>query len=321
MSLIEVKEVSNSLNEQLVLNKLSLAVEERDNLAIVGETGSGKSTLLKTIGGLLDVDQGAVLFNEKRILGPKDTLIAGHDEIIYLSQHFELPKFITVLEHLDYEYKMGEEEAYQIFKACQIEHLLDKNTRQLSGGEKQRVALVKELLKSPKVLLIDEPFSNLDFIHKQTIKETLEELKKMDDLTVIMVSHEPRDVLPWADKVVVMKDGGIIQSDTPQNVYGQPKNEYVAGLFGKYNLIEIENWPTDQIAGCAKIDGKMLVRPEQIVIEANDTSSISAAVEKVNYYGSNYEVIASFSSQKLVIEVPSADFKVGDKVSLRIKKH
>src|SRR5690606_32752154 len=116
-------------------------------------------------------------------------------------------------------------------------HLLTRRTDELSGGERQRIALAKLLITSPQLLLLDEPFSNLDMMHRIVLKKVLKKISKQLSITCILVSHEPSDVLAWADKVIVIRNGIIVQKGTPKNIYTCPVDEYTAGLFGPYNFI------------------------------------------------------------------------------------
>ena len=153
---LELKSISKSYQSEAgALDSLHLKVKSNSKIGIVGETGSGKSTLLKVIGGLEQPSSGKVLFEGVPVDGPDMKLIPGHKDIIYLSQYSELPNFISVEQHLDNSYHLNEAEAQAINEACKITHLLQKDTRELSGGEKQRVSFAKALTETPKVLLLD----------------------------------------------------------------------------------------------------------------------------------------------------------------------
>ena len=145
--------------------------------------------------------------------------------------------FFVLNRSLAYSNNLSQEEAATLFAVCEISHLLERKTDELSGGERQRIALAKLLITSPQLLLLDEPYSNLDMVHRNTLKGVLEKICKHLKITCILVSHEPSDVLSWADKIIVMKDGQIVQKDSSEKIYRKPANEYVAGLFGNYNLI------------------------------------------------------------------------------------
>jgi len=173
MALLSVSGISMEGKGNFSVRDINFTQEYAQNIAIAGETGSGKTTLLKMIGGLVEPSAGEIRFEGKKILGPNDQLIPGHPGIGYLSQYFELRNNYWVHDLLEMFNKLTEEEAANLYRICQIDHLTDRKTDQLSGGEKQRIALARLLTGSPHLLLLDEPFSNLDAVHKRTIKKVI----------------------------------------------------------------------------------------------------------------------------------------------------
>ncbi len=305
-------------NDKSGLLPLSLEIHRKDRIGIVGETGSGKSTLLKIIGGLLQPDAGEVMFEGERVKGPAETLIAGHQKIAYLSQHFELPKFITVHEHLHDSYLIAANEARRIYKACRINHLLTKKTSSLSGGEKQRVALAKLLLKKPQVLLLDEPFSNLDFHHKRIIKDVMQKVEDALETTIVLVAHDPLDVLSWAKRVLVLSKGRMAQRDSPEVVYNQPKNEYVAGLFGAYNLVSQDEFGEAGMGAFTLVRGKAIVRPEKFRL-SDLAKGVRGQVVEVHYFGAYDELAVRTSASELLVRTEVNRAKEGDEVWLELR--
>ncbi|GGB00274.1 ABC transporter ATP-binding protein [Puia dinghuensis] len=222
---------------EVALQHIIFTLTKSQRLAIVGETGSGKSTLLKIIAGLATPQQGSVFFQSNRVSGPLERLIPGEPGIAYLSQHFELWHNYRVEEVLDYNNDLDASEAANLYSLCHIDHLLHRRTDQLSGGERQRIALARLLVHPPRLLLLDEPFSNLDMIHKRTLKTVIRNIAQRFDITIILVSHDPYDTLTWASEIIVLREGRLVQQGTPREVYGHPRDEYVAGLLGDYTLI------------------------------------------------------------------------------------
>jgi iron(III) transport system ATP-binding protein len=219
MSLLSLTNISRHGLGDFKLHGITFSQRKRQKLAIAGETGSGKSTLLKIIAGLEDYHSGKVLFNSEPVSGPADNLVPGHPGIEYLTQDFELPKFLRVEQVLEYANALRPEKAFELFEVCEISHLLPRKTDELSGGERQRIALTKLLISSPRLLLLDEPFSNLDMMHRITLKNVLKKICKQLDITCILVSHDPDDILAWADEIIVMREGVIVQKGTPKKIY------------------------------------------------------------------------------------------------------
>ncbi|HUB62164.1 MAG TPA: ABC transporter ATP-binding protein, partial [Puia sp.] len=251
-----------------VLGEITFGLSRGQRLAVVGSTGSGKSTLLKVIAGLVQPDAGEVLFEGRRVLGPAETLVPGHPGIAYLSQDFELRNNYRVEEVLSYASELTAGEAAALFRVCRIDHLLGRKTDQVSGGERQRIALARLLVRRPGLLLLDEPYSNLDRVHKEVLQAVIGDILERDSMSCILISHDPPDVLSWADEILVLREGRLVQKAAPERVYRQPPDEYVAGLMGKYNRIHpglaarLGRLPA---AGQGK---DLLVRPEKLTLSA-----------------------------------------------------
>ncbi len=321
MHLLEIKEIYKKEIKGNGLKGISFEQMPAEKIAIAGETGSGKSTLLRVIAGFIQPDSGTVFFKGTKVKGPNDTLIPGHRSIAYLSQQFELPHFLTVEQVLIYANPLSDadaekdESAKELYTLCSIEHLLKRRTDELSGGERQRVALTRLLLTKPELLLLDEPFSNLDTVHKNTLKKVINTIGKRLSISCVLVSHDPLDTLSWADKIVVLKDGEIIQIDTPKNIYNHPTNEYVAGLFGNYLLLNdrltsLFNIPTSFL----KNQLPLIIRPELIHISSQKTNNgVEVEINDVKYFGSYQEIEVIIGESNLFIKTfNKATFQVGN---------
>lgn len=319
MALLELKNVTKQYPKSSKgLLKTNLLIKKGAKTAIIGETGSGKSTLLRLMAGLEQTDTGSILFKGKKVRGPEDQLVPGHAEIAYLSQHFELPRFITIEQYLYDPYEITLEDAHKTYTACRITHLLDADTGQLSGGERQRVALAKAIIKSPEILLLDEPFSNLDLSHKRIIKEVIFDLEKELDSTIVLVSHDPLDVLAWADEIVVLKAGKIIQKATPLEVYNHPIDEHTAGLFGSFNLINPTDWGLS-INHTNNRKGKVIIRPERFQL-SKSVKGVKGKVIRTMYFGSYDEVFVETNKDSIVVKAEAGLFQSGDQVAVSLKK-
>jgi ABC-type Fe3+/spermidine/putrescine transport system ATPase subunit len=319
MSLLSVSKISKQLQGSVILQDVSFTLRELQKIAIAGETGSGKSTLLKIIGGLVQKDAGEAYFDNVRIRGPLEKLMPGHPGIVYLSQHFELRNNYRVEEILEYANKLTEEDAAGIYEVCRISHLLKRKTDQLSGGEKQRIALARLLVTAPRLLLLDEPYSNLDMIHKGILKAVIHDVSTELGITCILISHDPLDMLSWADEILVMKDGQIIQQGTPEQIYSQPVNEYTGALFGKYNLIAPSK--AKFLAGLPGItlNGQQLfIRPEQFKVGPKVKEALTGKVKEIRFMGSFTEMDVTVSKYPITIRTEVPGIKKGDTVYLTI---
>lgn len=319
MDLLTVSGIYKQIDPGFSLRNIHFTQQASQKIAIAGETGSGKSTLLKIIAGLEQPDAGLVLFEEKRVKGPNEELVPGHPKIAYLSQHFELRTNYRVEEVLEYANKLSEQEAFTLYKVCRIDHLLKRRTDQLSGGEKQRIALARLLTTSPKLLLLDEPFSNLDMIHKTLLKSVIRDIGDELNISCMMVSHDPLDTLSWADELIVMKDGSIIQQGKPETVYHQPENIYVAGLLGNYNLISTAKASYLSESLFNPVAGKkILVRPEQFRISKEPNAHLKGTVNHIGFMGAYYELQVITGEETLIVRTIDHGFEKGDTVFLSI---
>lgn len=297
MNLLTVSDIQKKEGEDFALKGISFTQQPFYNIAITGESGSGKSTLMKIIAGLAQPDAGEVYFEGQKVKGPNDKLIPGHPGIAYLSQHFELRNNYRIEELLSYANKLSDEDAQALYKITQIDHFLKRKNDQLSGGEKQRIALARLLVTAPRLLILDEPFSNLDLIHKNTLKSVIHDIGEKLKISCLLVSHDPLDTLSWADEILVMRDGAVVQQGTPEQIYQQPVNEYVAGLFGKYNLIG----PKQQF-----------VRPESFKIVKGGSYALEGSIQKVSFLGSAWELEVKLTEQTITVQTNLSGMKKGD---------
>lgn len=237
--MLTVKAVHISYDRTIV-NDLSFQVEKGAIVGIIGASGSGKSSLLKVIAGLIDATEGSVSWNKKRILGPKDKLVPGHDAIQLVNQDFGLDSYHTVAENIHQKMLYLPVEVRTTF----CEELLDlvdlSAVRQqqaifLSGGEQQRLAIARALAAEPEVLLLDEPFSHLDAHLKRKLGNYIQLLAKKRKMTCILVSHEGQDVLEWCSTIHFLNEGQLERTATPEAYYFQPTSMYEGLFFGPLN--------------------------------------------------------------------------------------
>lgn len=316
MNLLTVEKLSKKIGSTYIVKNINLSVKPSQRIAIAGETGSGKSTLLRMIAGLVQPDAGKILFEGQQVKGPEDVLVPGHPSIAYLSQLFELPKFLRVEHVLDYANTFSVKQASKLFRLCHIQHLLKRKTDELSGGERQRVALARQLLTQPRLLLLDEPYSNLDILHKNTLKKVIDDLIAEVGITIILVSHDPLDTLSFAEEIFVMHKGKMIQRGTPSTIYKQPENEYVAGLFGNYMLLQ----PKELRGLQGKVSKKTtIVRPEDFAVSAKG-KGVRGIVKNVTYFGSYQEIGVDMMKRSFLIRTSSDTyFQTGDSVHVLLR--
>ncbi|GAB4091382.1 ABC transporter ATP-binding protein [Flaviaesturariibacter terrae] len=319
MAFLVVDAVQKRVGSDFTLEPISFTVEQGKKWAIAGATGSGKSTLLKIIGGLEQADNGSVLFEGKRVKGPLEKLIPGHDKIAYLSQHFELRHHYRVRELLERVNQLPYREALWIYDVCRINHLLERKEHELSGGEKQRVATARLLVQQPALLLLDEPFSNLDRQHKALMQSVIRDIGGELGITCLLVTHDPPDALSWADEVLVLQEGQCVQTAPPHTVYRQPVTEYVAGLFGAYNLLTAAQVAAFSDSMSFAVQRRDIgIRPEGLRLRPLSEPGARGIVEHLYFYGSHYEADVRVAGDTLRVRCLEDNAAAGQEVSVLI---
>ncbi len=188
-----------------------------------------------------------------------------------------------------------------MYAICRIDHLLLRRTDQLSGGERQRIALARLLVRPPKLLLLDEPYSNLDRPHKEMLRSVIADILERYGMSCILISHDPPDILSWADEVVVLRDGILVQKAGPERIYRQPADEYVAGLMGKYNRIHpVLAARLGRLPGAGQ--GKdLLIRPEKLTLSALGSAAAQGRITGISFVGGYYEVEVEVAGTRLLV--------------------
>lgn len=247
---------------------------EGGRVAIVGKSGSGKTTFLKCLAGLLQPDSGTIRWKDERVKGADERLVPGNDRIKLVHQDFGQDPHMKVVENLRKYILQHDDEAradriQKWLNELAIEELGSRKTVQLSGGQLQRVALAQTLLAEPEVMLMDEPFSNLDPIHKQEFIPSLRRLFDRESTTLISVMHDPMDALQMAERVVVFSDGRILEEGTPEELLNAPKFLETVRLFGAVNVLPEAEYTAlfGEQAAHPTIDGFRWFRPNEMKLD------------------------------------------------------
>lgn len=239
--LLKVENLSLSYDDWKVLKGLSFQMKEGEIMCILGESGCGKTSLLKAVRGFMDRDQGEIYFQEERVFNKSEKLVPGTKGVAIVHQDFQLEPGYTVYDNIrhhliQYVRSYQESKTKEIIKLCGLDSLREKTSKELSGGQKQKVALAKAMIEEPPLLLLDEPFSNLDNISKNEFKKILKNIVKELGVGLLFVTHDSKDALTFSDQIIVIQNGIVLKQGTPKELTQKPPSVYAAKLLGLINL-------------------------------------------------------------------------------------
>lgn len=315
MSSVILKNVRKSYdNNKTVINNVNLEIKDKEFVVLVGASGCGKSTLLRMIAGLEDISDGEIYIDGKKVnnIPPKDR------DIAFVFQSYALYPHMTVRENIAFGLKMRKVDkaviSQKVQEAAEILNLgeyLDRKPRQLSGGQRQRVALGRAIVRNPKVFLMDEPLSNLDAKLRVQMRSEIKKLHEKLQTTFIYVTHDQTEALTMGDRIVVLNNGDIQQAGSPEDIYNNPQNTFVAGFIGSPQMNFIEGKDIG-------LDENILygIRPEKMTKSDGDIK-LTVNVEISEMLGSEKIIYFSVGKQKCSARVDS-DFNIGKTFDLSI---
>lgn len=317
MSNVTLKGVRKIYDKKVVIDNIDLEIKDKEFIVLVGASGCGKSTILRMIAGLEDITDGEILIGDKKVnnIHPKDR------DIAFVFQSYALYPHMTVRENIAFGLKMRkvpkdeiEKKVLEAAKILDLTEYLDRKPKQLSGGQRQRVALGRAIVRNPKVFLMDEPLSNLDAKLRVQMRAEIKKLHEKLQTTFIYVTHDQTEALTMGDRIVVLDKGVIQQVDSPEEIYNNPQNMFVAGFVGspQMNFIAGEDL-SQEFSG--KIAG---IRPEKMREEQGEFK-LRVNVEMTELLGSEQIAYFNIGESKCSAKLP-ADFKQEKTLDLTINR-
>ncbi len=332
-NIVELKDVYVSFGDQTVLDGLNLAIENREFITLLGPSGCGKTTTLRLIAGFLDADRGDIIFEGKNING----VPAHKRQVNTIFQRYALFPHLNVYENIAFGLRIKKLKENEIKQ--KVEEMLNlvnlsgfekRSIETLSGGQQQRVAIARAIANHPKVLLLDEPLAALDLKLRKDMQKELRRIQRQLGITFIFVTHDQEEALTMSDRVVVMDGGKIQQVGTPQDIYNEPQNAFVADFIGESNIVdgvmirdryvEFSGHKFDCLdAGFHENEAvDVVVRPEDVDIVSPEKGMLVGVVTSVSFLGVHYEIIVDIGGFKWMIQTTD-EHKVDDKVGLFIE--
>lgn len=300
--MLRVKNLSFGYTSKAFLKNISFNIDKGENISLIGASGCGKSTLLQSLYGLHHVD-GKIFWNDKQLLGPHYNLVPGEEFMKYLTQDFDLMPSLSAGDNIG-KYlsnmfpRKKQRRINELLDLVEMRKFAKVKAKHLSGGQQQRIALARVLAKTPEILLLDEPFSHIDHFRKNKLRRNLFSYFKQNEITVIVATHDSTDALSFADRTFAMKSGKIISTGTPEDQFHNPKNAYVASLFGEVNEIQADLFVPEESAR-----KRIVIYPHEIKL--TDSRAFPAQVKQVFFKGSHYLVCVDYMGHELLIESPS----------------
>lgn len=296
MSYLSVNQLSKTYPNatQAALLPTDFTVKEGEIISILGESGSGKSTLLNLLAGLLDASEGTIHLAQEQIKGPSSKLVAGYESIKLVQQGLKLSPNMRVWENLRY-HLLRTTTTYQnqriaeLLELCQLSGFSEKYPRELSGGQQQRVAIGRAIAKQPKLLLLDEPFSNLDTILKQELLTSLTQIIKKSGITAIFVMHDTADALRISDRIGIMKAGNLIQFASPIQIYDEPVNPYVARLVGQPSIFQADQ--VHHFLANLHANQQVCLRESAISLSNDEENNLQVQVQDCYFQGDYWKFV------------------------------
>ena len=336
--IVRIRNLQKSFDDLVVLRGVDLDVYRGEVVVILGPSGSGKSTMLRCINRLEEPTGGQIFFEDTEITAKDTDINKVRAKVGMVFQNFNLFPHLTAKKNVMLAQikvlKRSKEEAEKI-AVEQLERVglgerVDYKPSQLSGGQQQRVAIARALVNEPKVLLLDEPLGALDLKLRKEMQGELMRIQKSLKITFIYVTHDQEEALTMSDRVVVMKDGEIQQIGTPQDIYNEPKNAFVADFIGESNIIDgvmYEDFEVEFAGQAFKCVDKgfaenervdVVIRPEDIIVGDYETSPISGEVESVIFKGVHYEITVDAHGYKWLIHSTQSQ-PVGAHIGMNVR--
>lgn len=313
--MLQVKTISFGYTDKRIIHNIDFSVVKGKNIAVLGESGCGKSTLLKLIYGLFDLDEGQIFWENIEVTGPKFNLVPGMPFMKYLAQDFDLMPYVTVAENVgkflsNFYPEEKKQRIQELLEIVEMTEFADVKAKFLSGGQQQRVALARVLALEPEVLLLDEPFSHIDNFRKNALRRNLFAYLKAKGITVIIATHDSVDALSFSDETIVLRKGEVVDKGLSMAVYNNPKDKYVASLFGEVNELLLS-----QIVFTEGEDETLLLYPHQLKVVEN--GMLKVVVKQCYFKGSHYLVKAVFDRKVIFFEHDS-ELEANSEVTLMI---
>lgn len=330
---LSVESVSRRYGSTLAVNQVSLQAGEGEIVCLLGQSGCGKTTLLRLIAGIEKPDSGIVRFGDRMVSGPGEFIAPEHRAVGLVFQDYALFPHLTILENAmfglaDQPLKLRRERALSALAQASLDGHANSYPHMLSGGEQQRAALARALAPQPQLMLMDEPFSNLDRRLRDSVRDQTIELLRSSGITTIIVTHDPEEALRIADRIVLMRKGSVVQTGTPEKLYRMPDTLFAARFFSDLTIVEGKcegsrvTTPLGSFEAGRLDDGAAAIvalRPHSLSLSMDD-DSIPARLLARRFLGDSVELVLAVEGVRAPVKakVSQTTASAGDQLRLKV---
>jgi len=318
--MIECRNLTKNYGTLTAVSDISLQLGENEFISVLGPSGCGKSTLLRLIAGLEVPSTGQVFLHDKEISGKKISLPPEHRKFGMIFQDFALFPHLSIEDNIAFGVNGSSSEKLQkvkeLLKLVDLSHLIKKMPHQISGGEQQRIAVARALAPNPRLILMDEPFSNLDNQLRQQLRLEIRDILKQEGVATILVTHDQVEAITFSDSVLLIREGKLVQTGTPEEIYQNPQTLWASSFVGEANHLQVE-WQApalktpfgflDVPAAIGKGTQVLMVRPEDFVLISVDDGKANGVIKKVDFAGA--------------VKIVSVELKNGDTIQVSVSPH
>ena len=279
-----------------IANKINLDIKEGEIFTILGKSGSGKTTFLRMIAGLETPDNGEIIIDKNIVYSNNTNLQPKDRQVAVVFQNYALLPHLSIGSNITFGSNASKEELEDVLEKTKLKGQENKLPHELSGGQQQRVALARAIINKPKILLLDEPLSNIDTELRAHLRAELKEMIKAFGITALFITHDKEDAFYLSDRIAIMSGGNILQIGTAKDIYHHPKDLYCANFLGKMT----------------KLSENTYIRPEHIEISPN--GMFNATIKNIVFYGSFYEIIILDNNKELLVHSFDDTLEIGNEI-------
>jgi iron(III) transport system ATP-binding protein len=279
-----------------IANNINLDIKEGEIFTILGKSGSGKTTFLRMIAGLETPNSGEIIIDKNIVYSKQINLQPKDRQVAVVFQNYALLPHLSIASNITFGSNTSKNELAEVLEKTKLKGQENKLPHELSGGQQQRVALARAIINKPKILLLDEPLSNIDTELRAHLRAELKEMIKAFGITALFITHDKEDAFYLSDRIAIMSGGNILQTGTAKDIYHHPADLYCANFLGKMTQLFQNSY----------------IRPEHIKITLN--GEFSAIIKSIVFYGSFYEIVIVDKDKELLVHSFDDTLEIGQEI-------